>query len=84
MELLDSIAGRARSLRESMADIVWTVDPREDGLADLVLRLRQTAFTMLENEERSVEFLSPGDEQLGIELAPAVRRHMHSRRETRL
>lgn len=76
MELLDGIAGRARSLREAMTDIVWTVDPREDCLADLVLRLRQTAFTMLESEERSVEFLAPGDEQLEIELAPAVRRHV--------
>ncbi|HEX3880125.1 MAG TPA: histidine kinase, partial [Bryobacteraceae bacterium] len=27
IELLDGIAGRARSLRESMTDIVWTVDP---------------------------------------------------------
>jgi ligand-binding sensor domain-containing protein/signal transduction histidine kinase len=76
LELLDGIAGRARSLRESMTDIVWTVDPREDCLADLVLRLRQTAFTMLESDERSVEFLAPRDEQLEIELGPAVRRHV--------
>jgi signal transduction histidine kinase len=76
MELLDGIAGRARSLREAMTDIVWMVDPREDCLADLVLRLRQTAFTMLESEQRSVEFLAPCDEQLQIELAPAVRRHV--------
>jgi signal transduction histidine kinase len=76
MEVLDSIASRARSLREAMTDIVWTVDPREDCLADLVLRLRQTAFTMLESEERSVEFLAPGGEQLEIELTPAVRRHV--------
>jgi ligand-binding sensor domain-containing protein/signal transduction histidine kinase len=76
MELLDGIASRARSLREAMTDIVWTVDPREDSLADLVLRLRQTAFTMLESEERSVEFLAPSGEKLEIELAPAVRRHV--------
>ncbi len=76
MELLDGIAGRARGLRESMTDLVWTVDPREDSLADLVLRLRQTAFSMLESDERSVEFLAPGEGQLHIELAPAVRRHV--------
>lgn len=76
MELLEGIGGRARSLRESMTDIVWTVDPREDSLADLVLRLRQTAFTMLESEERSVEFLAPRAEQLAIELAPDMRRHV--------
>jgi ligand-binding sensor domain-containing protein/signal transduction histidine kinase len=76
IELLDGIAGRARSLREAVTDIVWTVDPREDSLADLVLRLRQTAFTMLESEERSVEFLAPSEELLAVELAPAVRRHV--------
>jgi signal transduction histidine kinase len=76
MKLLDDIAGRARTLRESMTDIVWAVDPREDCLAGLVLRLRQTAFAMLESEERKVEFLAPCDEQLQIELAPAVRRHV--------
>jgi ligand-binding sensor domain-containing protein/signal transduction histidine kinase len=76
MELLDGIAGQARSLRESMTDIIWTVDPRSDSLADLVLRLRQIAFSMLETDERSVEFLAPADEQLQLELAPAVRRHV--------
>jgi two-component sensor histidine kinase len=76
MDLLDGIAGRARSLREAMADIVWTVDPREAHLADMVLRLRQTAFTMLENEGRKVEFEAPRDEHLDIRLAPEVRRHL--------
>src|SRR5262249_48617322 len=60
----------------AMTDIVWTVDPRSDSLADLVLRLRQIAFSMLESDERSVEFLAPADEQLQLELAPAVRRHV--------
>lgn len=76
IELLDGIAGRARSLRETMTDIVWSVDPREDCLADLVRRLRQVAFTMLESEERKVEFLAPCEEQLKGEVAPAIRRHL--------
>jgi ligand-binding sensor domain-containing protein/signal transduction histidine kinase len=76
IELLDGIAGRARALREAMTDIVWTVDPREDSLADLVLRLRQVAFTMLESEERTLEFVAPGDDDLDIELPPDVRRHL--------
>ncbi len=75
IELLDRIAERARSLRAAMADIVWTVDPREDCLADLVLRMRQTAFTMLENDGRRVEFQSPGDDKLGREVGSDVRRH---------
>jgi signal transduction histidine kinase len=75
IELLDRMAERARTLRASMADIVWTVDPREDSLADLVLRMRQTVFTMLETEGRRVEFRSPGSDQLCSEVASDVRRH---------
>jgi ligand-binding sensor domain-containing protein/signal transduction histidine kinase len=74
--LLDKIAGRARSLREAASDIVWAVDPREDSLSDLVLRLRQIAFTLLETEERRVEFLAPSEERLAIELVPDQRRHV--------
>ncbi|MBZ5624251.1 MAG: hypothetical protein LAQ69_36975 [Acidobacteriia bacterium] len=52
MELLDRMAERARALRAAMSDIVWTVDPREDRLSGLVLRMRQTAYTMLETDGR--------------------------------
>jgi hypothetical protein len=76
LHLFDNIAGRARSLREAMSDIVWTVDPREDCLSDLVLRFRQIAFTLLETEERCVKFLAPSDDKLAKELAPDLRRHL--------
>lgn len=76
LRLLDDIAGRARSLRDAMSDIVWAVDPREERLSDLVLRLRHVAFTLLETEERRVEFLAPADDRLAIELTPDLRRHV--------
>lgn len=76
MDLLDGIAGRARSLRESLTDIVWAIDPRADNLADLVLRLREIAFAMIENDERSLDFLTLGNEPFDLELKPDVRRHL--------
>jgi signal transduction histidine kinase len=76
LQTLHSIAARVRSLREAMSDIVWTVDPREDCLSDLILRLRQIAFSLLETEERLVEFLAPSDDRLALQLKPDTRRHL--------
>jgi signal transduction histidine kinase len=55
-ELLNEVAGLARSMRESMSDIVWAVDPRKDSLFDLVQRLRQTAYNLFEADGLHVEF----------------------------
>jgi signal transduction histidine kinase len=74
---LDEVLRLARSMRDSMSDIVWSVDPRRDGFADLVQRMRQTAFNLLEAEGLPVEFRAPRDEEIeGIGLAPDKRRHL--------
>jgi ligand-binding sensor domain-containing protein/signal transduction histidine kinase len=75
--LLDESAGIARALRESMSDIVWAVDPRKDRLIDLVQRMRQTTFNLLEVDGREVVFDAPPTSALeGIGLAPDRRRHL--------
>jgi ligand-binding sensor domain-containing protein/two-component sensor histidine kinase len=40
---LNKISETARALVESMADIVWLVNPRQDSLYDLVLRLKESS-----------------------------------------
>jgi signal transduction histidine kinase len=76
-EALEYTATRARGLRASLGDIVWTVDPTRDHLADLIRRMRETALTMLEAENRSVQFLAPSDAEVeDVELAPDMRRHL--------
>ena len=76
-EVLGHVAERARGLRAALSDIVWTVDPRRDRLSDLVQRMRQTALSMLESEDRRVAFTAPPEEQLEtIELTPDLRRHL--------
>jgi ligand-binding sensor domain-containing protein/signal transduction histidine kinase len=75
--LLEESAGIARALRESMSDIVWAVDPRKDRLIDLVQRMRQTTFNLLEVDGREVTFDAPPDSALeGVGLAPDRRRHL--------
>jgi hypothetical protein len=48
--LADDVARLSRRLRESMADIVWAVDPRFDSLEDVVARIRETAFGLFETQ----------------------------------
>lgn len=75
--LLEESAGIARRLRESMSDIVWAVDPRKDHLVDLVQRMRQTTYNLLEVDGLDVQFDAPPAEALeGIDLPPDRRRHL--------
>lgn len=75
--MLGHSAELARSLRESMDDIVWSVDPRQDRLLDLVHRMRQVTYSLLEVNGVEVEFTAPDDGDLrGIGLGPDRRRHV--------
>jgi signal transduction histidine kinase len=76
-EMLTEVATLARTMRDSMSDIVWAVDPRKDHLADLVQRMRQVTFNLLETDRRSVEFHVSDEREIErIALAPDRRRHL--------
>jgi ligand-binding sensor domain-containing protein/signal transduction histidine kinase len=76
-DVLDQVARRARGLRSTLGDIVWTVDPRKDRLQDLILRMREIAFNMLETEDCRVRFVAPAENSLGEkELSVELRRHL--------
>jgi signal transduction histidine kinase/ligand-binding sensor domain-containing protein len=75
--LMSETANLARTMRESLADIVWAVDPRKDRLGDLVFRMRQVAFNALEADGRHVEFRAPADSEIErVGLAADRRRHV--------
>ena len=62
-------------MRESLADIVWSVDPRRDRVGDLVARLRQVGNQLV--EAGGVEFAFSVDSERPIEtlsIAPNERR----------
>jgi two-component sensor histidine kinase len=76
-EALAHVAERARGIRASLSDIVWTVDPARDSVADLIRRMRETTLGMLESGDRSVQFVAPLDQDWEhTELAPDLRRHL--------
>ncbi|MPY91246.1 MAG: hypothetical protein GEU99_25465 [Luteitalea sp.] len=67
----------ARSMRDAMSDIVWAVDPHHDYLMDLIRRMREATFNLLEAEGLEVTFRAPSDAEVsGTNLAPDRRRHL--------
>lgn len=73
--LLNEIAESARSLVDSMGDIVWSIDPRRDDLQSVVRRIRQFASDVLEAKGINWEFqVSPEVESL--KLDPEQRQHL--------
>jgi ligand-binding sensor domain-containing protein/two-component sensor histidine kinase len=76
-DLLQQVGDRARQLRDSISDIVWSVDPRHDRLEELVGRIRQSSFSILECNGRRVEFHGPVEKEIsGVSLAADRRRHL--------
>jgi signal transduction histidine kinase/ligand-binding sensor domain-containing protein len=71
------VGDHARTLREAMTDIVWSIDPREDRLDSLVHRMRRVASTLLAANGVRLEFDSPPDVALRrVRMAPDRRRHL--------
>src|ERR1041384_199009 len=56
------IAGTSRELVDSMADIVWAINPQRDHLLDLTQRMRQFAADLLTARNISFRFVAPGPE----------------------
>lgn len=75
--LLNETANLARAMRDSMSDIVWSVDPHKDRLADLAHRMRQATFNLLEAGGLRVEFQVPAEQEIErINLTPDCRRQL--------
>jgi signal transduction histidine kinase len=70
-EVLGDIADTARSLVESMSDIVWAIDPEHDQLRDLTSRMRRfcedvcgAAGIELSFQAPEADYTSPADAHL--------------------
>ncbi|HTF38785.1 MAG TPA: ATP-binding protein, partial [Blastocatellia bacterium] len=73
--MLTDISDSARSLVDSMSDIVWSIDPRRDDLQSVVRRVRQFAADVLEAQGIKCDlWVAPELEQ--VKLKPEQRRHL--------
>jgi PAS domain S-box-containing protein len=74
-ESLDFIASTANELVESMADIVWAINPQKDHLHDLTQRMRRFASEIFTAADIDLEFRTPEadtDAPLGANLRREV------------
>lgn len=77
IHLLDATAHQARTIREAMSDLVWTIDPQQDRLTDLVQRLRQVLYNLFETNGLRVDFHAPESAELDrVVFVPEQRRHL--------
>ena len=74
-DLLRRAGDRARELREAMSDIVWSVDPQHGNVSDLIARVRQSVFSLMEANGGRVTFEGPGDSVTAV-MAPDRARHV--------
>ncbi|HEY2975733.1 MAG TPA: two-component regulator propeller domain-containing protein [Pyrinomonadaceae bacterium] len=73
--MLTDISDSARSLVDSMSDIVWSIDPRRDDLQSVVRRVRQFAADVLESQGIKWDLLIAAD-LAQVKLQPEERRHL--------
>ena len=76
LDTAGQIAETARSMLDSMSDIVWSIDPRRDDLSSLVQRVRRFASDVLDGRGIPWSFDAP-DDLAGVYLSPEQRRQVY-------
>ncbi|MFI5180936.1 MAG: two-component regulator propeller domain-containing protein [Thermoanaerobaculia bacterium] len=72
--VLGRIAETARALVGSMSDAVWSIDPKQDDLRNVVARMRAFATDVLDGKGIVWTFDAPAEP--GARLAPEIRREL--------
>lgn len=73
---LERISGRAREVVDAMGDVVWSVDPTRDDLADLVRRMRAFALEAVGGADVRLELALPSGEA-SVPLNANLRRQLY-------
>ena len=68
-QMVGKISEDARQMLESMDDIVWTINPRNDSMQHLFTRLREYAKPLAESKEIALDFVTDAQvESLSLPL----------------
>ncbi len=76
LKKLEEIGGMARNLIDAMSDIVWSVNPKNDTIESLMLRMRAHAAKVLEAKGIAYDLSLPSSLPQHA-LQPAVRRGLY-------
>ncbi|MBA3647218.1 MAG: hypothetical protein H0W62_01485 [Chitinophagales bacterium] len=73
--LLDQIGEHSRKMLDTMADIVWTINPENDNFEKIILRMRSFAYNLLGAKNIAFEF--DADESINkLKLPMEVRKNL--------
>jgi two-component sensor histidine kinase len=73
---LDMIGESSRKVIESMSDIVWSINPENDGFDKIILRMRSLSYNLM--KAKKIEFTFRTDETLHeIKLPMEMRRNFY-------
>jgi two-component system, NarL family, sensor histidine kinase UhpB len=74
--MLESIGDSSRKMLESMADIVWTINPENDNFEKIILRMRSFAYELLGAKKIDFEF-NADDTVAKMKLSMDVRKNLY-------
>ena len=74
--MLEQISENSRKMLESMADIVWTINPENDNFEKIILRMRSFAFELLGPRKIDFEF-NADDSVVKLNLSMDVRKNLY-------
>ncbi len=75
-KFMENITKNAQKVLESMDDIVWTINPKEDTLESMVLRIKEFAYTLTETKNIKLTFdIDPNFRKLKISMK--IRRNLY-------
>ena len=60
-DLVQKIVDRSETMVDAMSDIVWSVNPVNDSLTKVIIRMRSYALDMLEEQNIQVKFVTPAN-----------------------
>lgn len=72
---LTGISERTQRLMRNMSDIVWSVDPEQDSMEDLLARMREFGAAVL--EAKSISYRFDGSRALNATLTPLVKSNLY-------
>jgi PAS domain S-box-containing protein len=76
VQLVERVGENLRSVQESLDEIVWSIDPENDSLDDILIRMQEHAAGLL--EARNIGFsVDVPDEPLGMDLPMEKRRQIY-------
>lgn len=74
--LLEKINENSQRMMDAMSDIVWSINPENDSLGNISVRMKEFASEILDNKDIDYTF-SMGDELIDVKLSPEIRKDIY-------